>query len=179
MAMTNRTTKTPPAEGRAETRPTTDPVIPDVQAGGGAGTPPGTRRRVWIALILAVTALAAVVAVATTAGQQAPPSETGADAVSTPAVGSEEFLRSLANQGYIPQQAVDQDRLLLERLVERGDVPAAALNDSGGATTLLYTPGEMRMIEAVASGQVPREALGADLLERLAADGGVTRAAAR
>ena len=138
---------------------------------GTAGAPPGTRRHVWVALIVAIVAIVA-------RQETAQPATSGV-AVSVPAVGTEAFLARLANQGYIPRKAVDQERLLLERLVASGDLPAAALEAGSGATTPPYTSGELRLIEAVGSGQVPREALGTDLLERLAADGGIPRAAVR
>jgi hypothetical protein len=47
---------------------------------------------------------------------------------SGPPVGSQEYLARLADQGYIPQETVDRDRLLLERLVNAGRIPAETLD---------------------------------------------------
>jgi hypothetical protein len=90
---------------------------------------------------------------------------TSAPAVSGPEVGSQEFLQRLADQGYIPQQAVDRQLLLLERAVARGDIPAATLDVRADGP--VFGPAELLLIEAVASRQVPVQALDADLRERL------------
>jgi hypothetical protein len=77
-------------------------------------------------------------------------------------VGSQEFLYKLAEQGYIPMASVDMDRLLTERLVARGDVPAAVLEPSQALIDAIYTPYEQLLLDAVEAGHVPAETLDTD-----------------
>ncbi|GEM_PF-5059173 len=89
------------------------------------------------------------------------PEDVAATAVG-PAVGSQEFLYKLAEQGYIPMESVDMQRLLLERLVARGDIPAATLQPSQAAIDAVYTPYEQLLLDAVESGHIPAETLDTD-----------------
>ncbi len=79
-----------------------------------------------------------------------------------PAVGSQEFLYNLAEQGYIPMESVDMDRLLVERLVASGDIPAASLEPSQALIDAIYTPYEQLLLDAVESGHIPAETLDTD-----------------
>ena len=127
---------------------------------------------------VAAVTLVVIFTVITTAPQQRvqvqQATSTGQD------VDSQEFLNRLANQGYIPAQAVDQERLQLERAVRSGQVPVAALN-SIRPVAPLYSPTETKLIESVRSGHVPADVLDsrALLLKRLANEGKIPRAAAR
>jgi len=77
-------------------------------------------------------------------------------------VGSQEFLYNLAEQGYIPMESVDMDRLLVERLVASGDIPAASLEPSQALIDAIYTPYEQLLLDAVESGHIPAETLDTD-----------------
>jgi hypothetical protein len=88
--------------------------------------------------------------------------EVVAATVTGPAVGSQEFLYKLAEQGYIPMESVDTQRLLLERLVASGDIPAASLEPSRALMESVYTPYELLLLEAVESGHIPAETLDTD-----------------
>lgn len=79
-----------------------------------------------------------------------------------PAVGSQEFLYQLAEQGYIPMESVDIDRLLTERLVASGQLPASALEPSQALIDDIYSPYEQLLLDAVESGHVPAETLDTD-----------------
>ena len=88
--------------------------------------------------------------------------EVVAATVTGPAVGSQEFLSKLAEQGYIPAESVHMQRLLLERLVASGDIPAASLEPSRALMESVYTPYELLLLGAVASGHIPAETLDTD-----------------
>lgn len=160
------------------------PARTDVEAASGAGgagsgatdATPGTSRRGWVAMILAIVALIGVATVTITAEGEPGQEVASAAAVSGPEVGSQEFLVRLAEQGYIPHEAVDQELLLLEQAVAKGDIPAATLDAPTGGTESLYNPAELLLIEAVASGQVPAQALDPELLERLPDEGTINAA---
>jgi hypothetical protein len=94
--------------------------------GVGAAAEPA-RRRPWLIAAAAVFVILAIAAgvVASSGDDTTPGDDPGA--ILEPSVGSQEYLKRLANQGYIPKEAVDQDLLRLERLVARGDIPAASL----------------------------------------------------
>lgn len=160
---------------------TTAPAGPPTTAAPRRGAGHGRRNRiVWSAAgAAAAVAIAAVTFTVTTTApqervqvQQA--TSTGQD------VDAEEFLNRLANQGYIPSQAVDQQRLQLERAVSGGQVPAAALQSSSTVAPL-YSPTDTKLIESVRRGHVPADVLDSRtlLLKRLANDGKIPRAATR
>lgn len=115
-------------------------------------------------MVVAIVAIVGVATITIMADGGTGGAMTSATEVAGPEVSSQAFLQRLAEQGYIPRQAVDQELLLLERFVASGDIPAATLGAPGGT---VYTPAELLLIEAVVSGQVPPEALGAELRERL------------
>jgi hypothetical protein len=84
----------------------------------------------WFAVTVAI--VVAVLLVATFAGgtvtsEDATPSGGTSETGIEPTVGSQEYLNRLANQGYIPPEAVDRERLFFERLVGRGDIPPGSL----------------------------------------------------
>jgi len=171
-----RTTKTPtveqaPAPGQM-IGPTSTAVEADSGSGAvGSGTTdpaPRTSQRGWAAMIVALVAIVGVATTVVMADGGTGQATTSATAVASPEVGSQAFLQRLAEQGYIPQQAVNQELLLLERLVASGDIPAATLEAPGGT---VFNPAELLLIEAVASGQVPPEALDTELRERLLDNG--------
>jgi hypothetical protein len=155
------TTKTAPVESRTDAGPPSGPTNADTDRKGGAS------RRVWVAMTLAIVVLVGVATVMIAAERGTGQEATSAAAMSGPEVGSQEFRLSLAERGYIPHEAVDQELLLLERAVARGDVPAATLDAPSGGSASLFTPEELLLIEAVRSGQVPSAALDPALLERL------------
>lgn len=175
--MLTRITRTPPAARRPESGEAGGPTRTDVEArtstggaeSGATDATPRMSRRGWITLILAIVALAGAATMTVMADGGTGQVTASAEAVSGPKVGSQEFLQRLAEQGYIPQQAVDRKLLLLERAVARGDIPAATLDAPTGGT--VYSPAELPLIEAVTSGQVPVQALDAGLLERLRDEG--------
>lgn len=179
-----RTTKTAPSERELEPGTMSGPTKAHVDAGSGAGgagsgatdaTP--TSRRGWTGMILAIAAIVGVATVTITADGEPGQEAASAAAVSGPAVDSQEFLHRLAEQGYIPPEAVDRELLLLERAVASGDIPAATLDAPAGGTGSLYNPAELLLlIEAVVSGQVPAQALDPDLLERLRDEGRISAA---
>ena len=177
-----RTTKTAPSKREPEPGTMSGPTKADVEAGSGAAgagsgatdATPGTSRRGWVGMILAIVALVGVVTVTITAEGEPGQEVASAAAVAGPEVGSQEFLHRLAEQGYIPREAVDRELLLLEQAVASGDIPAATLEAPTGGTGSLYNPTELLLIEAVASGQVPAQALDPELLERLHDEGTIS-----
>ncbi len=171
-----RTTKTAAGERKLETGPANGQVVTaEVDRGSGtrelrrgpAEAPSGARPGMWAAVILAISTVVALATVTITAERDPGQQATEAASVSGPAVGTQEFLNRLAEQGYIPREAVDQKRLLLERAVERGDIPAATLDERSGVTNPPSTAHDRLLLGAVRSGQVPRAALDADHPERL------------
>jgi hypothetical protein len=83
----------------------------------------------WVTVLIALAALVAVAMQLGATGDDAqPPDAPAVSESSDPAVGSQEFLARLAEQGYIPEESVDQERLLLERLVDEGRIPAETLD---------------------------------------------------
>ena len=152
------------------TRTTTVPTAPvDETVRGGerpdahVATGPSRRRpSSWvIASVVFVTLIGLASAIfVTTRTADAP--EVVAATVTGPAVGSQEFLYKLAEQGYIPMESVDMQRLLLERLVASGDIPAASLEPSRALMESVYTPYELLLLEAVESGHIPAETLDTD-----------------
>ena len=123
---------------------TTAPAAPPTTAGPHRGAGHARRNRIaWSAAgaVAAVTIAVATFAVVTTGPedrvqvQQA--TSTGQD------VDSEEFLNRLANQGYIPAEAVDQQRVQLERAVRSGQVPAAALDSRASLVKRLANEGKI------------------------------------
>jgi hypothetical protein len=170
-----RITKAPRVAPRVEQEPEQGemirPITTDVETGSGtdeagsgtADRTPGTRRRGWTPMIVAIVAIVGVATIVIVADGGSGQATTTAAAVAGPEVGSQAFLQRLAEQGYIPQQAVDRELLLLEQAIARGDIPAATLDAPGGTA---YHPAELLLLEAVASGQVPPQALSNELRER-------------
>lgn len=161
--MSNRVTKTPPVATAPETSQRISPTKTDAEAGSGTDTTasgptdtvPGTGRYVWVVVVVAIIALAGLATVIISDdGSEA--ATISAGAVAGPDVGSQEFLQRLAEQGYIPRQAVDREQLLLERAVASGDIPAATLDAPARSS---MTPYERLLADAVASGHVPPQAL--------------------
>jgi hypothetical protein len=85
-------------------------------------------------LLLSIVALVAVVTVTVVADREPVGEIASTGTVPEPTVGTQQFLDRLAEQGYVPPEAIDRERLLLERLVERGDIPAATLEPRSGNT---------------------------------------------
>lgn len=172
-----RITKAPRVAQQPEHDERIGPTQDDAEIGNGtdgAGsgttdTPPGTSRRGWSAMVVAIVAIVGAATIVIMADGGTGQATTSATAVAAPEVGSQAFLQRLAEQGYIPQESVDQELLLIERAVAKGDIPAATLDAPSGGT--VYSPAELLLIEAVASGQVPVQALDAELLERLRGEG--------
>lgn len=140
------------------TRPTA-PVKEHVQLDRHVAAP--SRRRVnrWLGAAVVFVALVGLAGALFVINQPTDTPEVAVATVSGPAVGSQEFLYNLAEQGYIPMASVDLDRLLLERLVASGDVPAAALEPSQALIDAIYTPYEQLLLDAVESGDIPEETL--------------------
>lgn len=119
-----------------------------------------TRRFGVVMTVLAVIAVAAVAAAAillTTGGEEA----TQAVATRTaPELRSEQrILADLANQGYIPSEAVDWRLHRTEQLVNQGLVPAETLEANRSPVEPLFSESELLMIELAESGQIPMQAV--------------------
>ena len=99
----------------------------DTTLGSTATKGPRIRRSWWVAAAIAAVALVGGT-VATVSLLDSSPTAIEAERTSGPAVGSQEFLNRLANQGYIPHEAVDQKLLEMERAVRRGDIPPESLD---------------------------------------------------
>jgi hypothetical protein len=136
MSTRNSRTATAPPAGRGAgpaVGPDPQPVDAPQEAGPGAERQPGRgrgTRPAWLAVTVAlavVVVLLAMFAGVMATSEDATPSGGTPETSTRPAVGSQEYLDRLANQGYIPPDAVDRDLLLLERLVGRGDIPREAL----------------------------------------------------
>lgn len=90
----------------------------------------------WIFVLVAAIAIAAVVAVAVYfAVSDDGTAEVAAEPAAVSLLTEDQIaLVQLANRGYIPQAAGDADRFVLEALVNRGLVPALALEPATEAT---------------------------------------------
>jgi hypothetical protein len=167
-----RITKAPRVEQEPEQGGMIRPTTTDVETGSGtdgagSGTTdraPGTSRGGWTPMIVAIVAIIGVATIVIMNDGGSGQATTTATAVAGPEVGSQAFLQRLAEQGYIPQQAVDRELLLLEQAIARGDIPAATLGAPGDT---VYNPAELLLLEAVASGQVPPQALSNEQRGRL------------
>jgi hypothetical protein len=73
------------------------------------------------------------------------------------------FMAKLANEGYIPRQAVDWETVDLKRLVNMGLVPAAALEPA--AVDHLFTELELLEIDLANRGLIPQQAVDWETLE--------------
>ena len=160
---------------------TTAPAATPITAGPHRGAGHSRRNRiVWGAAgaVAAVTLVVVLVTVITTGPQERV--QVGEATSTGQAVDSQQFLSELANQGYIPSQAVDQTRLQLERAVGNGQVPAAALQASRPVAPL-YSPTEAKLIEAVRGGHLPADVRDSRtlLLKRLANEGSIPHATTR
>jgi hypothetical protein len=89
---------------------------------------PGRAPLRWVTILIALAALVAVAVQLGAVGGDRSADGPVVTEPNPPAVGSQEFLARLAEQGYIPPQTVDRERLLLERLVEQGRIPAETLD---------------------------------------------------
>lgn len=149
-----RTTTSPPSAEPVRVGERTDR---QVDAGPAHG-----RSNSWIvaAVVFAILVGLATAVFVTTRSADAP--EIATATVAGPAVGSQEFLYNLAEQGYIPLESVDMPRLLLERLAASGDIPAASLRPSQALIESVYTPYERLLLEAVESGDIPAATLDTD-----------------
>jgi hypothetical protein len=112
--------------------------LPPGHRPGGDESGPGRRRLtplVWLAATVAVIAIIALVAAVTATSEQG--ATTGENVTSSvePTVGSQEYLARLANQGYIPKEAVNQD--LLRRELENGVESPEPPFESGSHDRLL------------------------------------------
>jgi hypothetical protein len=125
-------------------------------------SPPRRRLSGWGVAAVVFVALVGLASALMVINGPAETPEVAVATISGPAVGSQEFLYKLAEQGYIPMASVDMDRLLLERLVTSGDIPAASLQPSQALIDAIYTPYEQLLLDAVESGHVPAETLDTD-----------------
>jgi hypothetical protein len=118
---------------------------------------------VWFAVLLAVIAVGVLTVVVWNDGQQ-PDTDVAGDR-ERPLVGSQEHLQQLANQGYIPREAVDERQLLIERLAARRAIPPQSVQSPPRdiPADLRYTRYEEQLIRAVEAGHVPRETIGDEL----------------
>ena len=71
----------------------------------------------------------------------------------------QQILADLANQGYIPAEAVDRRLLKTEALINQGQIPAQTLEPYRTPVEPLFSEAELVMIELAESGQIPREAV--------------------
>jgi hypothetical protein len=140
--------------------PRVDPAPAGVPRGhepSGTETEPGRRRLTllaWLAAAVVVIAVIPVIAVVVGATGTSEQGATGGEDVETlvePTVGPQEYLDRLANQGYIPKEAVpDRDVLRLERQLRGGEVPPQAE---------VPPAEESRLLEQLANeGRIPAEA---------------------
>ena len=147
---------------RTETRPTA-PVKEHVRAHQQVvASPPRRRLSGWVVASAVFGALGGLAGALFVINGPAETPQVAVATTSGPAVGSQEFLFNLAEQGYIPMASVDMERLLLERSVASGDVPAASLQPSQAVIDAIYTPYEQLLLEAVESGHIPAETLETD-----------------
>lgn len=147
-------------------RTTTRPTAPVKEHGRVdrqvVASPPRRRLSGWVVASAVFVALAGLAGALFVINGPAETPEVAVATTSGPAVGSQEFLYSLAEQGYIPMASVDIDRLLTERLVASGHLPAAVLEPSQALIDDIYTPYEQLVMDAVESGHVPAETLDTD-----------------
>lgn len=124
------TAKTPDHDGRrADTEPTGLP-----HGHQPSGVEPGRRRLAplaWVAFTLVAVVVIVVIAGVMVTSEEGATTGGNVDTVIEPTVGSQEYLNRLANQGYIPPEAVDRDLLRLERREGRGENPSASLESEG------------------------------------------------
>jgi len=145
------------------TAPVDEPVRSDERPARHVPAAPSRGRPIsWVVLSVVFIALIAV-ASAIAISIRTPDAPQGVTATAPgPAVDSQQFLYNLAEQGYIPMQSVDTQRLLLERLVAGGDIPAATLQPSRALLESIYTPYELQLLEAVEAGHIPAATLDTD-----------------
>jgi hypothetical protein len=149
-----RTTASPTADDTVRTGQQADPQV--------AAGPSRGRSSSWVVAFVVFVVLVGLASAIVVTTRTADAPEVAAATVAGPAVGSQEFLYNLAEQGYIPMQSVDFERLLLERLVASGDIPAASLQPSQALIESVYTPYELLLLEAVESGHIPDATLDTD-----------------
>jgi hypothetical protein len=133
----------------------------------------------WRALALSVVAAVAVVGVATlTSRPVVPIEEPGREASLYTA--EERTVMRLVAQGQIPAETLNTDPFIIKRLVNEGFVPRETVQSSPAPRTSLYSEQERALMNAVAGGQVPEEALDSDsfLIKRLIDQGQIPRGAA-
>jgi hypothetical protein len=143
----------------------------------------------WVAVTLAVAALAAValaLALFVTLGGEETVAGPGTfDEAVVPASGSlitpdERILMQLANQGYIPNEAVDWEDLQTKALVNEGLIPAQALQPAIEPGESPYTAEERLMMDLANRGLIPDQAVDWETIElkRLINQGLIPRQAA-
>lgn len=141
-----------------------------------------------LGLALAATATAVVVAgglsdqdepVGAARGTESAVAESGSGSQGL-VTAEETVLIRLAEAGIIPMAAVDWDTIELKKAVEKGLVPAQALQPAAVSVDPIYTSEELATIDAALRGLIPSQAVDWDLaeLKRLISQGLIPRAAA-
>lgn len=122
--------------------------------------PSGPRTGLWT-LMAAAVAIVAIVAATVAVVLQG--RETAVDepvaTVESLYTERERLMMRLANQGYIPREAVDWELIELKRLVNRGLVPAQALEPRIEPVEPLYTERDRLMLDLVNRGLIPRQSI--------------------
>ena len=128
--------------------------------------PSGRRLDVWtwaagIVAILAVVAATVAIVLQTDETVIDEPS-----AVAEPLFTEREVLMMrLANQGYIPRQAVDWELMEMKQLVNLGLIPAQSLEPYVAPVEPLYTSQDRVMLDLVNRGLIPRESIDWEQIE--------------
>jgi hypothetical protein len=135
----------------------------------------------WRALALSVVAAVAAVGVgvATLTSRPVVPIEEPGRETSLYTAHERTMMRLVA-QGQIPAETLNTDPFIIKRLVNEGFVPRETVQSSPAPRTSLYSEQERALMNAVAGGQVPEEALDGDsfLIKRLIDQGQIPREAA-
>ena len=136
-----------------------------IERGTAAGRSRGRRSRVgWVLGGLTIAALVAV-AVATLVSVRAP--EPRSPSVGTVGGGRQGSLYTeqelavmrLVAKGYIPAETLEGEPFLTKRLVNQGLVPWETVAQRQASISPLYSAKEQALMDAVAAGLVPAEAL--------------------
>lgn len=126
------------------------------------GTSETSKSYGWIMAlaILALAAVAVVIGFTVAGGGTAQLSE----ATATLLTPEEQALVRLANQGYVPNEAIDWETINTKLLVNQGVVPAETLEPYAPAPAPLVTPAASALMDAVTKGIVPEQALDQELI---------------
>lgn len=116
----------------------------------------GRRSYGWIVVLAAFAVAAVAVAIGFVLSGARTTQPEAAATLLTP---DEQALVRLANQGYIPAAAVNWELIDTKLLVNEGIVPAQTLEPYTPALASLWTPQERALMDAVARGLVPEQAL--------------------